>query len=178
MILEQIERDLLLEPFSLLKAESTKQAMQILAREKIHVILCDQKMPHGMSGTELIYQAKQKQPHIVGMILSAFSEPEYLLHALNQAKVLYYLLKPWDKKELIEKLIQALQACEKNLTLQKKKQEEELHYTQNMLTEAVQELYKTKGALQEATTALSSISTLTSELSSGLKKKILNGLPH
>lgn len=152
--------------------------MEILRQNIVHVILCDQKMPYGMSGTELIYQAKQKQPHIVGMILSAFSEPEYLLHAVNQARVFYYLLKPWNKQELIEKLTQALQVCQLNLLEEKRKREEELHYTQHMLTEAVQELYKTKDALQEATTALSSISTLTSELSTGLRKKMRSALSH
>jgi response regulator RpfG family c-di-GMP phosphodiesterase len=149
-ILEQIEDDLLLEGLSIFKATNGEEALKIMDEQEIHVALCDQKMAVGMSGTEFLREAHKKHPYLVGMILSAFSEREYLLDAINEAKAFHYLLKPWDKKELIERITQALQFCHCNLLEQRKIAREELGYTQSMLTQAVRELYQTQDALKEA----------------------------
>jgi response regulator RpfG family c-di-GMP phosphodiesterase len=167
-ILEQIEADLLFEGFSLFKATSGEEALQILDHQEIHVILCDQKMPGGMSGTEFLCEARNRYPYLIGIILSAFSEPEYLLSAINDAKAFHYLLKPWSKKELVKRLTQALQFYHLNLLEQREKGREELGYTQCMLTQAVRELYQTQEALEAATRTLSTISSVASQASESL----------
>ena len=122
-------------------------------------------MGSGMSGTEFLREARKKRPYLISMILSAFSEPEYLLSAINEAKVFHYLLKPWSKKDLIERLTQALQFCHLNFLERHERNREELGYTQSMLTQAVRELHETKGALRKATRTLSAISNVASRLS-------------
>ncbi|MCP5468112.1 MAG: response regulator [Deltaproteobacteria bacterium] len=163
MILDQLEQDLCFEPFELYRANSAEEALDLIRKRHIHVILCDQKMPNGMYGTELLYEARLLRPYIVGIILSAYSEPEYLMDAINKARVFAYLVKPWNKKELIECLKKAQQMSylsriengdkrifDLNLYEQYQHQHEELEYTQNMLKQAVSELNDTQKALRES----------------------------
>ncbi len=162
MILDQIEQDLCLESFELYRANCAEEALDLIRKRHIHVILCDQKMPNGMYGTELLHQARILRPYIVGIILSAYSEPEYLMDAINKARVFAYLVKPWDKKELIECLRKAQQMSylsriengdkrifDLNLYEQYQHHHEELEYTQNMLKQAVSELNDAQKSLKE-----------------------------
>lgn len=163
LILEQIEQDLCFESFELYKANSAEEALNLIKKRHIHIILCDQKMPNGMYGTDLLYEARILRPYIIGIILSAYSEPEYFLDAINKARVFSYLIKPWNKQELIDCLHKAQQVSylnriesgdkrifDLNLLEQYQHHQQELEYTQHMLQHAVHELNETQEALKEA----------------------------
>ena len=81
-ILRQVERDLLLEDFQLLKAASGEEGLKIIEKEPVHVIISDQKMGEGMNGTRFLAEARKRRPHLLGIILSAYSESNDVLAAL------------------------------------------------------------------------------------------------
>ncbi len=62
----------------------------------------------GMSGTEFLTHVKERWPMAVTMILSAFSESEDIIDAVNKAGAFQYMLKPIDKNDFVQRVVQAL----------------------------------------------------------------------
>ncbi len=108
-VLDELYRVLTHEGFSVAKARSGEEGLQLLSEVSPQLVIADQKMPAGMSGTEFLAQVKARHPDMMTMILSAYSEPDYLLDAVNEAGVYQYVLKPWDETDLVARVSQALQ---------------------------------------------------------------------
>ena len=97
-ILMSLKRGLLDEPYETLFANSGKEALEILERKKVHVIVTDMRMPE-MTGLELLRIVKEEYPHIVRMVLSGYTQISTLLTAINQGEVYKYITKPWKLEE-------------------------------------------------------------------------------
>ncbi len=95
--------------FKLKCVESAEEALAFLAHEAVAVIVTDQRMT-GMSGDELLRRVKELSPDTVRMILTAYSDLEPILNAVNEGLVARYVIKPWDRAELDETLAWALEA--------------------------------------------------------------------
>ena len=108
-VLDELQTVLTLEGFTVITATSGEEGLRLLEHIPAKLVIADQKMPTALSGTEFLTQAKARYSDIVTMILSAFSEPEYLLDAVNEADVYHYALKPWDQTDLLDRISQALQ---------------------------------------------------------------------
>jgi two-component system cell cycle response regulator len=80
--------------YRILTAPTGAEALALLAREPVHVILCDQWMP-GMSGTALMAQAHAQYPRTVRLILSAQGESADIAQAIEQGVVDSFHAKPW-----------------------------------------------------------------------------------
>ncbi len=89
--------------FRVWMAEDGPGALEILAREPVAVLLSDQRLP-GMLGTELLAIAKDRYPNVVRMVLTAYSEMEVVLKAINEGLTSRYILKPWSRAMLQEVL--------------------------------------------------------------------------
>ncbi|MCB9573496.1 MAG: sigma-54-dependent Fis family transcriptional regulator [Kofleriaceae bacterium] len=85
--------------FDLLTATSGPEALSLLADHDVGVIITDQRMPR-MTGVELLTEAKQVRPEAVGIILTAFTDVDVLIEAINLGQVYRYITKPWDAKEM------------------------------------------------------------------------------
>lgn len=85
------------------RVEDMVDPVMALARLKetsFDVVISDYRMPL-MTGVEFLGLVRSIQPAAVRMILSASSDSEALMQAVNNAEVFRYLLKPWDEKDLI-----------------------------------------------------------------------------
>ncbi len=76
----------------------------LLDNEKIDLVISDFIMPN-MNGLDLLSLIKQKQPHIVPILLTGYSDKDSAIKSINELGLYYYLEKPWDNSELI-KIIQ------------------------------------------------------------------------
>jgi signal transduction histidine kinase len=63
------------------------------------VLLTDQRMP-GMSGTQLAEIAKRRYPDVVRFLITAYTDLEAAVDAINLGQVHRYLRKPWDPMEM------------------------------------------------------------------------------
>jgi len=63
------------------------------------VIVTDQRMPR-MTGLELLKAAREIRPDAVGIIVTAFTDVDVLIEAINLGRIYRYVTKPWDAKEL------------------------------------------------------------------------------
>jgi len=97
-ILKSLKRGLLDEAYNTLFALSGKEALEILQREEVHIIVTDMRMPE-MSGLELLRIVKQEYPHIVRMVLSGYTQVTTLLTAINQGEIFKFITKPWQLEE-------------------------------------------------------------------------------
>ena len=62
-------------------------------------MVTDQRMPK-MTGVELLREVRLRQPDAVGIILTAFTDVDVLIEAINLGQVYRYITKPWDAKEV------------------------------------------------------------------------------
>jgi len=85
--------------YRILRTERPAIALELLARERVAVVISDQRMP-GMLGTELLSQSLEVSPETVRILLTAFTDAEALMASINAANIYHFVLKPWDPKEL------------------------------------------------------------------------------
>src|SRR5688500_696385 len=79
-----------LQGYETLTAGSGKEALQILASRPVDLLVTDQRMP-GMTGIELVAKARETQPDLCAILLTAYTDPRDLVAAINQAAVYRYL---------------------------------------------------------------------------------------
>ena len=85
--------------FSVRVVASAEEALVVLRDHPVSVLVTDQRMP-GMSGHELLEQARQLHPEVVRIIITAYGDVDLILRAVNDGLVARYLVKPWDRAEL------------------------------------------------------------------------------
>jgi two-component system NtrC family sensor kinase len=90
-------------------AASGEEALEILRTEAIAVLVADQRMP-GMTGNELLEKAKTLYPDVIRVVITAYSDVDPILRAVNEGLVARYLVKPWDREELERLLGWAIEA--------------------------------------------------------------------
>jgi DNA-binding NtrC family response regulator len=96
------------DDFTLRTASSGAQALEILAKEPVAVLVVDQRMP-GMTGTELLARAAEVAPDAIGILLTAYRDIDVIIAALHSGRVYRYLQKPWDPREVEVVLRQAIE---------------------------------------------------------------------
>ena len=85
--------------FDILIASGGAEALAILAGREVAVVITDQRMPR-MTGVELLREVRVTQPDAVGIILTAFTDVDVLIEAINLGQIYRYITKPWDAKEV------------------------------------------------------------------------------
>ena len=89
-------------------AGSGTEALAILKSGcAVDLIIADQRM-HGMTGVELLTLIAEQRPDIVRIVLTAYSDVEPMLVAINRAKAWRFLVKPYDPVELRAAVTEAL----------------------------------------------------------------------
>ena len=98
-----------LKEFNVQVAESGEQALEILASQDAAVVVTDMRMP-GMSGEELLRVVKERHPEVIRMVVTAHKDIGPILRAINEGLVARYIIKPWDRPELVQTLRWACEA--------------------------------------------------------------------
>ncbi|RNC83304.1 MAG: response regulator [Balneola sp.] len=112
-VLRAVQRDLrsnYRSDFRILSTNSPKEALETLPElkkqgETVALFLSDQRMPE-MIGVDFLEQAKKTFPNAKRVLLTAYSDTNAAIKAINDVQLDYYLLKPWDPPE--EKLFPVL----------------------------------------------------------------------
>jgi len=95
--------------YRIVTAGSGPEALKILDREPVSVVVSDENMPV-MSGTTFLSKVRHEHPRVVRMILSGSMDPHSISRAVNEAGVFRYLLKPCSPEDLRLAVDQAIEA--------------------------------------------------------------------
>jgi len=98
-------RGLLRREFDLHTAQGGAEALEVLRRQPVHVIMSDQRMP-GMTGVELLRRARAECPEAIRIIFTGYADIKAVVDAINEGQIYRYLTKPWDPDELVALLHQ------------------------------------------------------------------------
>ncbi|PPD30704.1 MAG: hypothetical protein CTY19_15635 [Methylomonas sp.] len=98
-ILSALKRVLRRDGYEIFTAQSGEEALEILAKNKVMVILSDQRMPN-MTGTEFLSRVKIMHPRTVRIILSGYADLNSITEAINKGEIYKFRTKPWDDDEL------------------------------------------------------------------------------
>ena len=96
-------------------AEALAAAGELKSRgDSVAIIISDQRMP-GMPGNEVLARSRELYPLARRVLLTAYSDIEAAVKAINEAHLDHYLSKPWDPPEerlfpVIDDLLDAWQA--------------------------------------------------------------------
>jgi len=112
-VLRAIERDLrghYAQKYRVMRADSGGAGLSTLRELKarnnpVALLLADQRMP-SMDGVGFLAEAMDIHPQAKRALLTAYADTNAAIDAINEAKIHYYLMKPWDPPE--EKLFPAL----------------------------------------------------------------------
>lgn len=112
-VLRAITRDLreaYKKEYRIMATESANEALETLKElknkgEVVALFLSDQRMPE-MLGVEFLEKAKKLYPEAKRILLTAYSDTDAAIKAINDVQLDYYLMKPWDPPE--EKLYPVL----------------------------------------------------------------------
>jgi diguanylate cyclase (GGDEF)-like protein/PAS domain S-box-containing protein len=98
-IVASLRRLLRAEGWLVLGATSAEQALQLMARHEVDVILSDHRMP-GMTGVQLLRRVRDLYPDTVRLVLSGYTELQSITDAINEGAIYKFLAKPWDDAQL------------------------------------------------------------------------------
>ena len=105
-VLRSIARDIrnvYSKEYRILSTTSAQEALDSMKdlknrNETIAMFLSDQRMPD-MLGVDFLQKARTFYPAAKRILLTAYSDTEAAIRAINEVQLDYYLLKPWDPPE-------------------------------------------------------------------------------
>ena len=101
---EQFVRSALLQllqadGYQVLEASDGDEALEILQRTPVQLLISDQNMP-GMSGIDLLKLVGVRHPRVLRIMLTADKDPEIVVRSINEGEVYRFIRKPWNNHEL------------------------------------------------------------------------------
>ncbi len=110
-ILSSLVRLLRKEGYRIFTASGGQEGLELLDRERIDVIVSDQRMPQ-MTGVEFLSRVKECFPNTVRIVLSGYADFAAVTEAINRGAIYKFFTKPWDDELLRNNLREAFQRFE------------------------------------------------------------------
>lgn len=85
--------------YNLEKTTSPLKALEILKEKNFELVISDHKMPE-MDGVEFLKHVQLNSPSTMRILLTAYSDANILIDAINYAKIYRYIKKPYNPEEL------------------------------------------------------------------------------
>ena len=108
-VTESLSLGLRRETYDVLTANSAQEALEILEKQPIEVVVSDEQMP-SMSGSEFLSIVHDRWPATIRLILTGQASMDAAIRAINEAQIFRFLTKPCRAKDLRNTLAAALEA--------------------------------------------------------------------
>lgn len=97
------------DEFRIYTATNAKDGLKLIEEQpgEIGILMTDQKMP-GEKGTWLLERARQLAPRIIRILVTAHTDFEDAIQAINTGAIYRYINKPWEPEQLELTLKQAM----------------------------------------------------------------------
>lgn len=93
--------------YKVLATTDGNEAVQLLKKEKVHVIISDQRMPK-ITGVEVLKQAHQVSPNTMRVLLTGYSDLVAIISSINEGEIYRFANKPWTNghiKQLVSNAV-------------------------------------------------------------------------
>lgn len=137
IITDMLKNVLSREPYGIITAPSAEEALPILVRERVDVVISDEKMP-GMPGSEFLSIVRQKYPDTIRMVLTGHGSLQSAIRAINEGKIYRFFTKPCNVFDLAITIRHALQQRD---LMKESKRLLKMVKRQSALIEALEEQY-------------------------------------
>lgn len=107
LILDSLRNLLREEKAKLFTACDAEEALTLVQREAIAVVVSDNIMP-GMSGLEFLSSLATISANTVRILMSAYADLPTVLSAINRSEVFRFVLKPWRDDEMLSAVREGL----------------------------------------------------------------------
>ena len=129
--------------YNILTAESGVEALALLEKETVDLVISDMRMPQ-MNGADVLEQIRSKWPDVVRILLTGYSDMNSTIAAINRGEIYRYIAKPWDDNDIVLIVRDALErkqllAEKQRLEALTKRQNEELKVLNASLEEKVRQ---------------------------------------
>ncbi|BAN36106.1 type II secretion system protein E [Sulfuricella denitrificans skB26] len=120
-VLKALQRVFRQENYEIVLAGNGPDAIDLLRKDVFHLMISDYMMP-GMTGAQVLKQAKAIQPDMIRIMLTGHADTGAVMGAINEGAVYKFILKPWNDDDLRVTMAIALEQfdlIQKNRALQK-----------------------------------------------------------
>jgi response regulator RpfG family c-di-GMP phosphodiesterase len=107
-ILTALQRLFRMQGYRIITAPGGAEALTLLQREKVDLIISDMRMPL-MDGATFLEQAAKQWPQTVRILLTGYADLSSAVAAVNKGNIYRYLSKPWDDNDIRNTVAQALE---------------------------------------------------------------------
>jgi DNA-binding NtrC family response regulator len=118
-VLSALRRTLRNEPYRVLLAQGPDEALDVLKKEEVDILVSDHLMP-GMDGLTFLRLVKMLYPRVVRIILTGHANLDMAIGAINDGEVLRFFTKPWNDVELrasLQQVVDFIELKRENQTL-------------------------------------------------------------
>jgi DNA-binding NtrC family response regulator len=84
------------------------EAIAMVQKEKVHVIVSDQRMPI-MPGVDVLRSVKEVSPNTMRLLLTGYSDWSAMVGSVNEGEVFRFINKPWVNEEIKSTIEQAVE---------------------------------------------------------------------
>jgi len=98
-VLKALQRVFRQENYEIVLAHNGQEAIEQLRKDAFHLMISDYMMP-GMTGAQVLKQAKAIQPDMIRIMLTGHADTGAVMGAINEGAVYKFILKPWNDDDL------------------------------------------------------------------------------
>ena len=99
--------------YNVMIALSAAEAMKLLEKKPVEIIITDQRMPD-TTGIEFLEKVLEKYPDPIRILLTGYTDMTAVIDAVNKGKIYHYLSKPWKEEEIDATIQNAYEAYQKD----------------------------------------------------------------
>lgn len=99
-ILSSLKRLFRPHGYRILTAEGGEPGLAVLEQERVDLVISDMRMPH-MDGARFLEQVRLRHPDTIRILLTGYADIESTVAAINRGEVYRYINKPWDDREIV-----------------------------------------------------------------------------
>ena len=111
--------DTFADDYNIFKTTNPKEALKIIKKEEIALIISDQRMPE-MTGSELLAEINDVKPETIRILLTGYADINAAVDAINKGAIHKYVDKPWDDEaleEMVASLVEVYEDSKEKLSL-------------------------------------------------------------